>query len=191
MKRISQILKEVVILSQRWTGPQSQSNGLKLEDLEHLERNHRLQLLMLEMGRAKHLLIHKIKKYSVVKRFSTHQRRTRDQRRLPSSHIGVKLKSGSKKSSTKEPNKLARSLKPPRSSKPPSEQSEPSTPSQPKRKNSRKKTTKRSLLSRKKSKKLQPNPTQPDLEVAARKEAERRAKDRPQSPSRWASSDPG
>ena len=48
------------------------------------------------------------------------------------------------------------------------------------------------MLLRKKSKKLPPPlPHLARLAVEARKEAKRRAKDKPQFPSRWASSDPG
>jgi len=93
---------------------------------------------------------------------------------------------------TKKRNKLIRSLKHPESSRRLNEQSKPSTVSQPNRKSSRKKTKRPSLLLKKKSKRLPP--TQPHLArlaVEARKEVERRAKHRPQTRLRWASSDPG
>jgi len=104
----------------------------------------------------------------------------------------VKHKSDSKKRSTSETNKLARSPRLPESSKRLNGLSKPSTASQPNHKSSRNKTSRHSQLLRKKSKKLPP--TRPHLARLAaeeRKEAKRRAKDRPQFHLRWASSDPG
>ena len=106
----------------------------------------------------------------------------------------MKHKSDSKKKPTSELNKLVRSPRLPESSKTLNELSGPSTASRPNRKSSRNKTSRHSqlLLLRNKSRKLPPPlPHLARLAVEARKEAKRRAKDKPQFPSRWASSDPG
>ena len=93
MKKISQILKEVVILLLRWSLPNRQIRDLKLEDQVQLERSHRRrQLLMQEMVGTRLLSTPKIKKSLAAKRYSMQLRRMIDPRQLQASQTDVKPK---------------------------------------------------------------------------------------------------
>jgi hypothetical protein len=114
-------------------------------------------------------------------------RRTIDLRPQCPNQPDVRLKSDSKKRRISERNRIARLLKLPESSKKQNEQYEPLTASQLSLKDRLKKKNRHTLLLKRKRKKHLPSRLLPEQ----RKEAERRAKHKPQTRLRWASSDPG